>query len=554
MNYQGVLRVIGTYFFFLAAIIGVGLGVSIYFQQFVPAQQHLQEHPTMAFATTFFICLLTGIILRFLTGNADKELLLREAILSVLSIWIVTIVITALPFRFSGVLNNMVDACFETASGLTTTGSTILHAKQYNLTGQEIPIHKVLHGFQEIQYTYYGTVVPLKDEITGAVIATGIEALPQALLFWRAFTQYVGGLGMVLLLVALLPALGEKGRILFRYESTGPSFSPLFPQVRKTSLVLMSIYTALNLVCMVFLLMTNKNLSCFEAMNISFATVSTGGFCSKNASLAGYNCLATDIVVMVFMVLGSLNFALYYDLIKGRLYKFFEPDVLIFLFLLLASSLWASVNLWGTPKHYLPPSSESMLSDSSIYSFPESIRYGFFQVISCISTTGFATQNYDLWPFFTQAILLVVMYLGGMSGSTAGGIKSIRICILWQTARKTIQSLFNRNEIQIIRVGDRQIDRETITGVLCFFLIFVLASLAGVLFLIYLGVDLETALGLNACMINNTGFSFRMAGPTESCAFLSVFSKLVCIAWMLIGRLELYVWFALFLPSFWRTR
>jgi trk system potassium uptake protein TrkH len=196
----------------------------------------------------------------------------------------------------------------------------------------------------------------------------------------------------------------------------------------------------------------------------------------------------------------------------------------------------------------MPPSD----AGTSTYSLCDAVRYGFFQMITAMTATGFSTIDYDSWPSFSQSIMLVSMYFGGMAGSTTGALKIIRICILAQCLLFSIRSLFRKAEVRYMRIGSREIDPETSTGVLTFFLITIFSSLIGVHLLVFNGVDLETSFGLNACMINNAGSSFRMAGPGEGCAFLSPFGKLICMIWMLLGRLEYYAWFALLLPSFWK--
>ena len=544
MNFKGILRVTSSYLYILSGLIFVGLLVSCYFHF-----QDQRHYVTYAFLQAFCLTLFAATVLNLSTKTASTSLQLREAILSVLLIWIVSIIFCALPFSLSGALESHLDSWFETVSGLTTTGATVLQAKNYNALGEEIPIHTVLTGFQKIEYTFFGTVKPVIDSATGKVLLTGVEAFPKALLFWRSLLAWIGGAGMVLLFVALLPALGQEAKKLFRYESTGPSFSPLFPKARQTALVLLKIYLALTLLCIVSLMLTNPALSFFEALNIAFSTISTGGFSTKNASLAAYGCVATEIVAMVFMIAGAINFSYYYEILRGRLYKLRDPEFVMFFVILFALSFIVAINLTGSTEAPLVKA-----ETSSSYSFFESIRYGFFQVISCMTTTGFATANYDSWPFFSQALMIVSLFCGGMSGSTCAGLKIIRVCILWQCLRYAIHSVFKRTEVRVIRLGGREIDSETSFGVLAFFLTMMVTSLVGVLLLVYANIDLETAFGLNASMINNSGAAFRVGGPQESCAFLSPFSKGVCILWMLLGRFEFYAWFTLLIPSFWQNR
>ncbi len=217
MNYKGVFRIIGSYLFFLTVLLLVGFAVSGYFQYLGTTIIQSQNHPTRAFAETSVVCFFSAILLLSMTKRANTALVLREGILSVILIWFITIFFCALPMYFSGALDHFIDALFEVVSGITTTGASILYPKAYDASGGEMAIHKVVTGYQAIEYTFYGTVAPIIDLETNKVLLSGIEAFPKALLFWRSLVQWVGGLGVVLLFVALLPVLGYKGRVLFRY-------------------------------------------------------------------------------------------------------------------------------------------------------------------------------------------------------------------------------------------------------------------------------------------------------------------------------------------------
>jgi trk system potassium uptake protein TrkH len=540
------MRIVGSYLYVLAFLLAVGGLVSAYYQFCVPPRLHPQPHATHAFLQTFVLCFISAAALRYASRESGSGLELKEAIVAVAAIWVVSIFFASLPFLLSGSLEHPIDACFEVVSGLTTTGASILHPKAYDASGHEIPITQTFYGFQKIEYSFFGTVKPVLNE-KGRAILIGTEAFSKGLLFWRAFLNWIGGLGVVFLFVALLPALGQKGRTLFRYESTGPAFSPLFPQVRKTALVLFAVYTILTLLCIGSYLAVDPAMDVLDAVCTAFSALATGGFSLKNASIAGYSSFGVEVVSMVFMVVGAINFALFYELWRGRIYKLFQVELLSFLGLILLIGSIVSWDIIGAKKFTLTD-----IGQVGVYNIGEAFRYGFFQIITAITTTGFVTIDYDKWPFLAQTFMLVVMFLGGMAGSTAGGLKIIRVCILFQCFRHAISSVFKRSEMRIMRVGDREIDSETAFGVLAFFLIFMATSLAGILVLVFFGVDPETSLGLCGCMINNVGCAFRMAGPTSSCAFLGVVPKSMCIIWMLLGRIEFYVWFALFLPSFWR--
>lgn len=548
MYWKSCCHVIGNYLYFLAAFLGFGLLVSAYFQFVVPPHLHPAPHTTLGFLYSTIVCLFFAALLRWYTKHDEKVVQLREAILSVVLIWLITSVLCALPFTLSGTLQHFVDAWFESVSGLTTTGSSICQAKAYNAAGKEIPIQFVATAMPPVTYTFYGTITPVRDK-EGTVLYTGVEALPLALIFWRSALHWYGGLGIVLLFVAILPALGTQARTLFRYESTGPLFTPLFPKVRDTAIVLLKIYVFLTIACIAALMIVNPELSLFESTNIAFSTISTGGFSPKNSSIAYYQSPGTELVIIVFMLAGGVNFAIYYDVMKGRFYRMFDPELLTFIGIIFVLGLLTSIPLIGTKQ-------ASLLSQttSGTYGFWEALRYGYFQIVSCNTNTGFATADFDKWPALSQSLMLFAMYLGGMAGSTSGGIKTVRTIILALCARNAIAGFFRRNEVRISRIGTREIDTETLSGVLNFFLLMVLTSLVGLLCLVAMHIDWDTAIGLNGCMISNTGSSFRAAGPAESCAFLPALGKVVCILWMLIGRLEYYAWLTLLLPSFWRSR
>lgn len=544
MNFRGILKVSSAFLYFLTALITIGFFVSLHF--------HLKEGSqaliVSAFLQSALLSLASATILYFFSKDADISLQSKEAIIAVVLIWILSIFFCSLPFSLSTACEHQIDALFETISGLTSTGATILQAKNYDAQGVEIPVVASFQELHKVDYSFYGTVKPIIDPQTKRLL-TGVEAFPQPLLFWRSWLQWIGGIGMVLLFVALRPALGPEAKKLFRFESTGPSFSPIFPKVQETAVVLIGIYIALTAISSALLLLTNHELSLFEALNISMATISTGGFSTKNASIASYNSLATELIVMIFMVLGALNFSCYYFIIRKQLKKLLDPEFVMFFVFLIFFCAFVSFNIYHTPKASLLHA-----KTAHSYSAPEAIRAGCFQAVSTMTTTGFATANYDEWPFFSQAILLITMFFGGMSGSTAAGLKIIRICILFKCLTYHIHSTFKGNVVRVIRLGGKEISQDVAFGVLAFFLTLVVSSLIGLLLLVADGVDLATALGLNASMINNAGAAFRMAGPLDSCAFLSPFSKIICMIWMLLGRLEFYCWFAILLPSFWQKR
>jgi trk system potassium uptake protein TrkH len=284
------------------------------------------------------------------------------------------------------------------------------------------------------------------------------------------------------------------------------------------------------------LLLTNRQMPLFDAICISLSNVSTGGFSVRNDSIASYQSFATECVVFVFMIAGSINFSLYFQALRMKFKKIAGPDFFLFLGAIVAGSLFVSLTL---------------LSEKSAGS---AFRLGCFQAVSMQTSTGFILANYDEWPFAAQMFMLLLMFVGGMSGSTTGGIKTSRFYILFKIIQHRLESIYRPDSVRTLRVGSSEIDDKNALTVLSFFCIVGFCVVLGTSTLILDGIDPESSLGLMACFLNNIGAAFRAAGPTGSFAFLTNPAKILSIFWMLLGRLEYYVVFLLFLPSFWRSR
>lgn len=543
MLYRNIARVLGLYLFVLAGIIGIPFLIACYYDYWIS----VPEKTAFYFLESMAGCLLLAAALTIFGRRSRGQLYRREGLAIVVLIWFLTPAIGALPFIFSGAIQNPLIAYFEMASGFTTTGATALQAKKYDpQTGEEIPIRKTICGLHSKEYVFYGTVAPVRNQETGAVIREGIEAVPKALLFWRSFTQFLGGGGIVVLFVAILPALGVGGKVLFQTEVTGPTKEGIMPRIKESAFQLWKIYIVLSVLQFILLLYANPDISAFEAITISFSTLSTGGFSVRNDSLESYHSLPTDAIIILFMILGSINFTLYFNMVRGKFYRIYEPEFLLFLAGLLGCCILGAWFLVGTDKVSVAHGHQG------IFSWPEALFYGTFQIISAQTSTGFFNTNYDIWPFPTLALMVIVMFIGGMSGSTAGGIKVIRYMMLFRIAQYKIESFFRPEAVRHFRIGEREVDSGAATTVLCFFLIAVVASVLGIFLYIADGCDPETALGLVACMINNTGMAFRMAGPQDSYAFLSDFGLILSSFLMLLGRLEFFAVLVLLIPSFWK--
>lgn len=543
MLYREISRVLGRYFLYLAAILLIPLSVSFLYEFLIEKKIYFQTPATFAFLEAIGISLFASLFFRYLSRKSVGRLYRKESILLVALIWFFTAGIGALPFMLTKVIENPVDAYFESMSGLTTTGATIIHPKAYT-DGKEIPLTVQNPLEPVVQYTFYGTVPPLIDPATGVVLKTGVEALGKPLLFWRAFLQWLGGMGIVVLFIAVLPALAMGGKFLFESEMAGPTKEGMTPRIKETAGLLWKIYLFLTFAQIGLLVFTNPQMPFFDAATISFSTISTGGFAVRNNGLDAYHTFHTEWIIALFMLLGSLNFTLYFHMLKGKIYRLYEPEFFFYLLTLIGSCALMSWGLWNTPK----------FGSNEYFTFTEALSTGSFQAISSQTSTGFSVANYDLWPFACQILMIILMFVGGMSGSTTGGIKIIRYTILIRLIKNKIESLFRPEAVRCLKVGEKEIPDKMGMTVLIFFCIVIATTIFGTYLLVLDNIDPITSMGTIACMLNNTGLSIGGIGSTGSFAFLSDFSKIVSIFSMALGRLEYFTLLVLFVPEFWRNR
>lgn len=544
MNYREISRVLSKYFLCLAAILLIPLIVAIIYENFLDKTIHLPASATSSFLKTITLCLGAGGLLFFIGKKSKGSLYRKEGILLVVLIWFLTAGIGAAPFLFTKTIPNPIDAYFESMSGLTTTGATIIYPKSYNVQGEEIPV--VVHNpiDPSMIYTFEGTVAPLKDPATGAVVKTGIEALGKPMLFWRSFLQWLGGMGIVVLFIAVLPALAMGGRFLFENEMAGISKEGMTPRIKETASLLWKIYLGLTIFQVIMMRWTNQTIPLFDAVTISLSTISTGGFTVTNDGLFAYGSTITPWVIAVFMLAGSINFTLYFHCLKGKFYRLYEPEFFLYLAILLGGCILMSAPLWHTP-HF---------GTINRYTLPEALSQGSFMAISAQTSTGFSVTSYELWPFACQFLMVILMFIGGMSGSTTGGIKVVRYFILLRLIKNKIESLFRPQAVRVLKIGDKEISPKTSMTVVVFFCIVIVFVILGTYLLIWDNHDPLTAFGIVGCMINNTGLHLGGIGSAGSVAFLTPFSKIVCILWMVFGRLEYLSLLVLFVPSFWRKQ
>jgi len=530
------------------------LGLALYLPLFYALYLRVAEPDTllpdsmMAFIYAICIAFALSTLLLLWGSNTKGQIGRRESILLVALIWIITSVIGALPFYFSHTLLNPVDAYFEAMSGLTTTGATLLSPKAYDPeTGQEVAIHYTNIDTPSKTYTYYGTVPPIRDPNTNLVLHSGIEAVSHPILLWRSFLQWIGGMGIVVIFLTVLPALGVGGKFLYQIEVTGPFKEEISPRIHETVSQLWKLYLSFTILEVVLLLWADRDMPFFDALCTTLSNISTGGFSVRNDSIASYGNHAVQWIVLIFMILGSINFALYFHVLRMKFYRLYVPDFFLFISVLVLGGVAISLLLIGQPD-------VSLEGGSGIYTVRKAFREGIFQSVSLQTSTGFVTSDYDRWPFSTQMLLLLLMYVGGMSGSTTGGIKTSRFYILYKIVLNRLESLYRPDSVRKLRIGLMEVDDKHALTSLGFFCIAVLFTVLGSAFFTLRGIDPETSLGLIANFANNTGTAFRAAGPTTSICFLPNFEKILSTFWMLLGRLEYYVVLLLFLPSYWKGR
>jgi len=413
----------------------------------------------------------------------------RGAILVVVLSWVGLGVLGALPFILNGTLNP-VDALFESISGFTTTGASVI---------------------------------------------AEVEALPAGLQFWRCFTHWLGGMGIIVLVVAALPLLGPMGYQLFRTEAPAMDEDRFIPRVTRTAQALLTVYVALTLAETVLLLL--GGLSPLDALAHSFATIATGGFSTRNASVGAYHSLYVELVVIVFMVLGSLPFWVHYRGLRNPRAYLESSQSRLHLGLLAAACALVSLQLWSR----------------GVYSHPgEAFRYGSFQVTSLMTTTGFATADSEQWTAFSHIILVAVMFLGGCNGSTAGAIKTFRILALGKVVRRQFTALLHPNVVRPVRIGGQTVGEDVLRSAGLYIFAYLATAFAGTVALVLCRIDPMTAVTATAATLGGVGPGLGAVGPYDNYGWMPEEAKFICMALMLLGRLEIFMLAALCHPDFWR--
>lgn len=446
-----------------------------------------REDEGFAYLITLIICGILGVI-STIKKPTSSVFYLKEGCFATALSWIVLSVFGCLPFIFTGEITSFTDALFETVSGFTTTGASIL---------------------------------------------TNVEALSHCSLFWRSFTHWIGGMGVLVFLLAIIPLSGGSNINLMRAESPGPSVGKLVPKIRYTARLLYIIYLFITIAEVIFLLFGKMPL--LDALTTSFGTVGTGGFCIKNNSLMGYSPYI-QWVVTIFMLMCGVNFNVYYYLLFRQFKKAFAIEEVKYYFLIVFSAIGIIfINLYQTVGHVLP-----------------SLRHSSFQVASIITTTGFATTDFNTWSQTSKSILVLLMFIGGCAGSTSGGIKVSRITILVKTIIKELNSYIHPKSVKKIKTDGKPIEHDVVRATNVYFITFMLIFATSVFAVSFEGKDLVTNFTAVAATINNVGPGLELVGPTGNFASFNPFSKFVMIFDMLAGRLELFPLLILLHPRIWK--
>ncbi len=451
------------------------------------------EGEGLSFLAIAVICIVIGTAI-VIKKPKNMTFFAREGFAVTALSWILMSIFGCIPFVINGDIPNFTDALFETVSGFTTTGASILN---------------------------------------------DVESLSHASLFWRSFTHWLGGMGVLVFLLALLPMTGGTHMNIMRAESPGPSVDKLLPKVRHTAFALYAIYFALTVLEFIFLVL--GDMPVFDAATASLATAGTGGFGIKADSMASYSPYI-QWVVGIFMLLFGINFGFYFYILMRRFRQAFGfKEVHTYILIILAATVFitASAAIGGT------------LTDMPL---ADKIRHAFFQVSSIITTTGFTTLDYDvLWPQFANTILVILMFIGACAGSTGGGIKVSRISILFKTVKKEITLFFHPNRIVLIKSEDKLVAHETVRSTNVYFVAYFFVVAVSLLIVTLDNFDFTTNFTAIAATLNNIGPGLSAAGPTESFAGFSALSKYVMMFDMLAGRLEIFPMLMLFAPEFWKS-
>ena len=475
MNFKVVFKIVGRVITMESFVMLVPMFVAaLYGEDITP------------FLMSIILVLFLGVILSSM--NATKEFFIREGFFTVGLIWLATGFIGALPFYYSGYFPSFIDCIFESCSGFTTTGATIL---------------------------------------------TEIESLPKGILFWRSLTHWLGGMGVLVLATALIPTIGIRTKYLTQAESPGPVFSKLVPKQAQTSKILYAIYCFLTVAEAICLRIAG--MPWYDSFIHAFSTAGTGGFSNMNASVGAYDSFAIDMVISIFILLFSINFAMYFLLMTRKFKEIFKSDELRFFLAIVALATFiVTINI----NHIYPD-------------LKEAFRYAFFQVCSIISTTGFATTDWLYWPQICQMIFILLMFCGACAGSTGGGMKCSRILVVFRVIRREIHHIIHPRSVQVVKLDGKVVEEKTIHSILTFIGAYFIIIMAGAVVVSLDGFGFSECFTVSLTCVSNIGPGLGVFGPAGNFSSLSGFSKGFLSFCMIIGRLEIFPILVLLSPSSW---
>ena len=469
-----------------------------------PFSVYHEENAKWGILNAGIVTVITGLLLYFLNKPKSTNIKKKDGYLIVTLGWLILSLTGMLPYLFSGTIPSVADAFFETISGYSTTGSSIL---------------------------------------------TDIESMPKGILFWRSATHWIGGMGIIVLTIAILPLLGIGGMQLFMAEAPGPSADKLHPRITDTAKRLYLIYISLTFAQ--FFLLKIAGMTWFDAINHAMATMSTGGFSTKNSSVAFYNNLPlVQYIIIFFMFVAGTNFVITYFALKGKIRKIFESEEFKYYFVgIISVSALIAILIIFFQDHNL----QTTIQHPMIFGEVESaIRHSLFMVISVVTTTGFVSADFTMWNFFATGIFFALFFTGGSAGSTSGGIKIVRHIVMLKNSFLEFKKALHPNAIIPVRLDGKSIPPTIVFNILSFFIIYMLIFILASVILTLLGLDFMSALGAAASSLGNIGPAIGSVSPVDSYAHLSDAAKWFCSFLMLIGRLELFTVLILFTPFFWR--
>lgn len=489
MNYKMIAYVVSLAMKINAFLMILPLALSI-FSLHTTSPQMGQAAVWELMAFTIPILLLLGLA-HFIGEEMPRKtsIFAGEGVMIVAISWIVFSVFGALPFWISGYVPNFIDALFESIAAFSTTGATII---------------------------------------------ADVEALPKSLLFWRSFSQWIGGMGVLIFVMAVLPQTNSRAIHIMQAEIPGPTSNKLLAKMKETSQLLYLIYialTAFQIICLLFV-----GMPFFDSLTTAFATAGTGGFSIKNAGIAFYDNASIDMIIAIFMLLFGINFNIYYFMITKNIFAVkHSEEMRWYLSIIAIATLAMTGNLF-------------MVNRNLFGAF----RHSFFQVTSIITTTGFFSMDFTDWPYLSQAIMMLLVVIGGSAGSTSGGIKISRVVLMVKSLSRSIKKLLHPNWVMTITMDGRHLEEDIISGVGTYFMMFFSVFCTSLLLLVATGLNLEHAVAATIGSLNNVSAGLRISGSVETAMNLTPFAKLVLCFDMLAGRLEYFPMLALFAPSTWR--